>query len=207
MKRVVVAWVFLASCQGGSRAHEAPAAPAELAVLPRSVERIVAEPTAMVAVPMPGPILLVPSAREPEPLMRAAQSERQYQEAMQRGRQQTLAKAYDAAARSFGEALALRRGDARALAERGYAHYLAGRKTVAAADLAVAAETADDPQLLGQIWFNRGLFEDNVGNARTAFRFSNRYAPSAAARQKLLSLGRCGAGIRGASGASQRSCD
>ena len=105
--------------------------------------------------------------------------------ALKSGRKLTLQKKYEAALASFDAALAVHPGDARATSERGYARLLSGDRTGAAADFEEAAEPTTDAKLLGQIWFNRGLVDDDDANARVAFYLSNQYSPTEAAKKKL----------------------
>lgn len=109
--------------------------------------------------------------------------------ALEKGRKATAAKDWKAAIASFDEAVRIDKSDARAYAERGYAHLLAEDDLDAAdADLSRAGELTNDPSLLAQVWFNHGLLDEKRGaheNALVDFWVSNRLKPSAPAQQKI----------------------
>jgi hypothetical protein len=109
--------------------------------------------------------------------------------ALAKGRKATTAKDWRTAIAAFDEAVRADPHDARAYAERGYAHLLADDDLDAAdKDFDRASELTVDKPLLAQIWFNRGLLDekrDARDNALVDFRIANELAPSAAAKQKL----------------------
>ncbi len=165
-----------------------------------------ADPALVGAPPLPTPPTQVADATTPvasvEPVTSAAATrpERRpitaaddaahaaYRTAMQEGRTQTRAKAYDAAIAAFGRALARRPNDARALAERGYARLLASDLDGARTDLELARQRTQDPARLGPIWFNVGLVAEAAGNpdgARRAFALSNELRPGKAVAARL----------------------
>ncbi len=111
-----------------------------------------------------------------------------YSAAMERGRKGTRDKDYKAAIAGFGEALAQRPGDVRALSERGYARDLAGDYALALKDLRKALGAAHTKEMQAQIWFNIGLAEEGRKDedaARIAFAKSNDLRPTKAAAEKL----------------------
>lgn len=123
---------------------------------------------------------------------------RAFRAALQKGRSHTRAKAWPAAIAAFDEALGHRPGDPGALAERGYARYLAGELEAAAGDLEAARERTQEPRRLGMIWFNVGLVADAAGNpegARRAFTLSNQLSPTRAAAARLDGTAICTAEI------------
>ncbi|MBN2193175.1 MAG: hypothetical protein JW751_10200 [Polyangiaceae bacterium] len=80
-----------------------------------------------------------------------------WEAAMGRGRLATVRKDYPAAIRAFDEALDAEPGDAQALAERGYAKYLAGDLEGATRDFDQAESRSRDNSLLRAIRHNREL--------------------------------------------------
>ncbi len=118
---------------------------------------------------------------------------------MRDGRKATDAKNYAAAIAAFDKALVAKRGDSRALAERGYARLLDGKDLVAASrDLDAASGTTQDTKLLSMIWFNRGLVEEarkDQPNALAAFTIANTLSPSGAAKAKLAGKSSCTATV------------
>jgi Tfp pilus assembly protein PilF len=98
------------------------------------------------------------------PLDAAAKAKaKRYLSALGRGRKATVKQDYSAAVAAFDEALKLEPRDARALAERGYAKYLAGDLDGGAQDFRLATPFASDPKLRAQIAFNQGLVEKKQG--------------------------------------------
>lgn len=119
-----------------------------------------------------------------------------YLAALATGRRATSSGSLVAAIAAFDDALAIEKDDARAYAERGYARLVAGNIEEAATDLATASNLTQDPLLLAQIWFNRGLVDEKrpePGNAVFDFFIANRLHPSAAARKKLAGKEVCNA--------------
>ena len=119
---------------------------------------------------------------------------RAYADGLKKGRTETLAKRYDAAVAGFDAALAALPGDARALAERGYARLLAGKYDAARADLREAESRTKDPKLLAQIHFNHGLVAEKLSRAdeaKASFARSNALNPTKAAAAKLSPGGAC----------------
>jgi hypothetical protein len=109
--------------------------------------------------------------------------------ALQKGRKLTDEKKYVEAVAAFDAALAVKKGDARALSERGFARLLEGSDLDAAtADFNDAASRTKDVKLLSSIWFNRGLVEEkhgDAGNAIVDFYLANQLRPTEAAKAKL----------------------
>ncbi|WP_437605832.1 hypothetical protein WMF20_32855 [Sorangium sp. So ce834] len=119
--------------------------------------------------------------------------------ALARGRLATKARDFGAAIRAFTEALAADPSDARALAERGFAHLGDGDSDAAEADFAAALSGAGDPELRSQIWFNLGLLRDKAGDAeaaRVAYANAHALKPSPATRGKLAGRSTCAVEVR-----------
>ncbi len=114
---------------------------------------------------------------------------RRYRSAMTNGRVATLQRRYDVAIGAFDGALAAKKNDPRALAEKAYARLLSGKELESArSDLTQAAANTKDPKLLSQIWFNLGLVEDDLhegDNAQVDYWMADNAFPSPAARSKL----------------------
>ncbi|MBL9018622.1 MAG: hypothetical protein JNL83_30830 [Myxococcales bacterium] len=112
-----------------------------------------------------------------------------YRAGMAKGRKATDKKQWADAIAGFDEALAAKKGDPRALGERGFARLLEGKDLAAATrDFDQAASSTKDKKLLSEIWFNRGLLEEkrgNSANAVAAFVIANTLRPTEAARKKL----------------------
>jgi tetratricopeptide (TPR) repeat protein len=177
LSRVLVGVVFLVGCKGKETA--APATESG------SGSAIVAAP------PAPKPAAGSGSAAAVEdPKLRAA-----YRAGMQKGRKATDKKQWAEAIAGFDAALAAKKGDARAMSERGYARLLEGSDlTAALRDLDLAASGTKDLKLQSQIWFNRGLIEEKRGNevnATAAFVIANQLRPTAAAKAKIAGKATC----------------
>jgi len=118
-----------------------------------------------------------------------------YRLGMKKGRKATLAKSYKEAIAGFDEALAAKPNDSRALGERGFARLLEGSDLDAAKrDFDLATGGTNDPQLLSELWFNRGLIEEKRGsaeNATAAFVVANTLRPSKAAQAKIAGKAAC----------------
>jgi hypothetical protein len=118
-----------------------------------------------------------------------------YRLGMKKGRKATIAKTYKEAIAGFDEALAAKPNDARALGERGFARLLEGSDLDAAKrDFDLATGGTNDPQLLSELWFNRGLVEEKRGNAENAtaaFVVANTLRPSKAAQAKIAGKSAC----------------
>ena len=115
-----------------------------------------------------------------------------YAAAMARGRSATKASDWAGARAAFTLALEAAPGNAQALAERGYAAYLAHGYDDADKDLKSATELTKDRVLLGQIWFNQGLVAEARGHrdlAASAYRQSLALRPTPAAKAKVAKLG------------------
>lgn len=132
------------------------------------------------------------SAQQPpeDPKVREA-----YRLGLRKGRKATRAKRYQEAIAGFDEALAAKPHDARAVGERGYARLLEGADLDAAMrDFDLAASVTKDPQILSEVWFNRGLVEEKRGNAVNAiaaFTIANSLRPTKAAKAKLAGKTTC----------------
>jgi tetratricopeptide (TPR) repeat protein len=116
-----------------------------------------------------------------------------YRAALLEGRRETVAKHYAKAVDAFTRALAAIPRDGRALAERGYARFLAKQYEPASYDLQLALGSIDshDKKLAAQIEYNLGLVEDARGNKGLAsghYRLSYELAPTAAAKARM---GKC----------------
>ena len=118
-----------------------------------------------------------------------AENRRRYRAAMTNGRVATIQHKYAAAIGAFDGALAAKKNDPRALAEKAYARLMSGKELdLARSDLEMAAANAKDPRLLSQIWFNLGLVEDDLhesDNAQVDYWMADHVFPSPAARSKL----------------------
>lgn len=112
-----------------------------------------------------------------------------YRAGMRAGRKATDKKQWSDAIVGFDQALAAKKGDPRALGERGFARLLEGKDLAAATrDFDQAASSTKDKKLLSEIWFNRGLLEEKRGNdtnAVAAFVIANTLRPTDAARKKI----------------------
>jgi hypothetical protein len=137
----------------------------------------VAQGSQITALPVTPPSSVPQSRAEPSaaqkpaksPLDAAAKAKAKlYLSALGRGRKATVKKDYGAAVAAFDEALKLEPRDARALAERGYAKYLAGDLDGGAQDFSLATPLASDPKLRAQIAFNQGLVAKKQGVAAQA---------------------------------------
>lgn len=116
-----------------------------------------------------------------------------YVDALVRGRKATLAKKWPDAMKAFDDALALRPRDDRALAEKGYAEYLAKDVLGARRDLE-AASNATDPTLASQIWFNLGLLDEaakDSSNALVDFWLADKLHPNLTAQAKIAGKSVC----------------
>ncbi|XXX78922.1 tetratricopeptide repeat protein [Sorangium sp. So ce134] len=154
---------------------------------------------AMPASPAP-PASQAPPAPAARPL---TEQEKQalavYKAALARGRLATKKRDFNAAIQAFTEALAADPSDARALAERGFAHLTAGDEDAAARDFEVALTSAGDPELRSQIWYNLGLLRDRSNDAeaaRVAYANAHLLKPSVATRAKLADRSTCTVEIR-----------
>lgn len=130
------------------------------------------------------------------PVEKAAQAT--YAGGLKDGRAATVAKKYDDAIAAFSKALAAVPGDARALSERGYAKFLAGKLDAAEADFRQAEAATKDAKLLASIYFNHGLVAEkrNLPEvARAAFAKSDQLRATPAAAKKLAGASACGAVI------------
>ncbi len=139
------------------------------------------------------------SKKEPKPIAATDKATtKTYAAAIADGRAATKAKKYDAAIAAFDKALARVPGDARALAERGYVHFLAKHLDLAQKDLDRAVASTNDASVLGPAYYNLGLVAEARGNgdeARIAFTHSNSLKPTKAAKAKLEGKSTCVAAI------------
>lgn len=113
---------------------------------------------------------------------------KKYRAALNKGRKATDAKNYKDAIAGFDEALVIKKGDARAISERGYARLLSGDLDGASRDLDDSASRTKDRKLLSSIWFNRGLVDEKRGkqdSALVAFYLANALRPTDAAAKKI----------------------
>ncbi|WP_433927602.1 tetratricopeptide repeat protein [Sorangium cellulosum] len=183
----------------GCRRGEAPrptadgAPPAAASSAPAVASASGAAPSAAPA----SPSGVAPSAR---PLTeKEKQAVAAYKAAMARGRLATRERGYHAAIQAFNDALAAAPTDARALAERGFAHLGDGDSDAAEGDFTAALAGAGDPELRSQIWFNLGLLRDKAGDpeaARVAYANAHVLRPSPATRGKLAGRSMCAVEIR-----------
>ncbi|HEY8080209.1 MAG TPA: hypothetical protein VIF62_39035, partial [Labilithrix sp.] len=167
MKRAALACVLLASCRN---CDDAPAVQPPVAVFDAAPPKPSARQSLSDGAPQPATKVEIRNRRE-------------YLLALEKGRKATQGKDWTNAIGAFDEAIKADRHDARAYAERGYVHLLAGDDLVAAsADFDHASALTKDPALLAQIWFNRGLLDEKSGDEKSAlfdFRVANELAPSA----------------------------
>jgi len=174
--------LFLASCSKDSEKTQGTPTPAPVAT---HDEPVTAKPASAKKEAKPAP----PADKS------AAKS---YAAALGEARAATKAKKYDAAIAAFDKALAKVPGDARALAERGYAHFLAKHTDLAKKDLNQAIASTNDASVLGPAFYNLGLVSEAAGNAdeaRVAFARSNAIKPTQAAKAKLEGKTTCVAAI------------
>ncbi|MDX2090519.1 MAG: tetratricopeptide repeat protein [Kofleriaceae bacterium] len=116
------------------------------------------------------------------------EAHKKYRAALNKGRKATDAKNYKDAIAAFDEALAIKKGDARAISERGYARLLSGDLDGASRDLDDSATRTKDRKLLSSIWYNRGLVDEKRGKqdgALVAFYMANALRPTDAAKKKI----------------------
>ncbi len=168
MRRVALACVLLASCRSCDDAPKA-AEPVEAAAP--------IEPKHTAKVGGTEPVTRVDVAKQ-----------RAYLVALDKGRKLTVAKKWPQAIGAFGEAVKADPHDARAYAERGYAELLSdGDLAAASADLDRASTLTNDPTLLSQIWFDRGLVDEKTTteNAVVDFWVANQLKTSPAAQKKI----------------------
>lgn len=194
-RRVLVAALsFFAACKGkpAEEAAKASPTPAPAAVGSNATAAGSSSGSGSgsgAAAPKAGKRAPKPPAPE-DPKARAA-----YRDGMRKGRKATDAKQWAEAIAGFDAALAAKKGDPRALGERGFARLLEGSDLAAASrDLDQAATGTKDPKLLSQIWFNRGLIEEKRGlrpNALAAFVIANGLRPTAAAQQMIAGGSPC----------------
>ena len=117
-----------------------------------------------------------------------AASRRREAESLREGRLFTRARQWAEAERAFAVAAQEVPGDARPLAERGYAELLAGDLGHAEADLRTAETKDAASKLAAEVAFNLGLVRERQGDAegaRAAFARSVTLSPTKAARAKL----------------------
>ena len=176
--------VLLLACSSKSdEPSKQPSEPAKPAA--KAAEKPMApEPVEKATPPKPSEVATAPKPPTDEDKARSAK----YHAAMTRGRKLTDAKKYDNAIKAFDEAIEAKKGDARAVSERGFARLLAGDLRGASEDFDDAASASKDSRLLSQIWFNRGLVDekrDQPDNARVDFYLANKMHPTDAAKRKL----------------------
>ncbi|WP_437323656.1 tetratricopeptide repeat protein [Sorangium sp. So ce381] len=193
---------FIAACVAAGCRDQPPRPTAEGAP-PVAASSPAAVPSASGAAP-PAPSALPASPALPAPSARPlTEKEKQalatYKAALARGRLATKKQDFKAAIQAFSEAIAADPSDARALAERGFAHLTAGDRDAADGDFNAALAGAGDPELRSQIWFNLGLLRDGAGDAeaaRVAYANAHLLKPSAATRGKLAGRSTCTVEVR-----------
>ena len=131
---------------------------------PVAVSASGAPPTALLGTK---PVPAAPGPRTPTPLdaagLRAAKS---YSAELGSGRKATVIKDYAQAEAHFSKALEALPGDARALAERGYARLLGSKLPEAEADLVAATNGAPSSAVLLQIYHNLALVTHQRGDEK-----------------------------------------
>ncbi|WP_438038217.1 tetratricopeptide repeat protein [Sorangium sp. So ce128] len=187
---------FIAACVAAGCRDQPPRPTAESAP-PVAASSPAAVASASSAASPASPALPAPSAR---PLTeKEKQALATYKAALARGRLATKKQDFNAAIQAFTEAIAADPSDARALAERGFAHLTAGDSGAADSDFDAALAGAGDPELRSQIWFNLGLLRDRAGDAeaaRVAYANAHLLKPSAATRGKLAGRSTCTVEVR-----------
>ncbi|WP_437903004.1 tetratricopeptide repeat protein [Sorangium sp. So ce327] len=187
---------FIAACVAAGCRDQPPRPTAESAP-PVAASSPAAVASASSAAPPAPSALPAPSAR---PLTeKEKQALDTYKAALARGRLATKKRDFNAAIQAFSEAIAADPSDARALAERGFAHLTAGDSEAADHDFDAALAGAGDPELRSQIWFNLGLLRDRAGDAeaaRVAYANAHLLKPSAATRGKLAGRSTCTVEVR-----------
>ncbi len=163
----------LAACHGSAKPAPAEAAVADASVTPTSA------PTSSAASEDAGaPRTATDRDRE---------AFRAYNAAMARGRLAVARREYFHAMAAFDVALSNVPGDARALADRGYARFKDDDLENAERDLEAARARTARKGLLAQIWLNLGRLaakRKDAHDAAVAFRQSNALAPNTAAAKK-----------------------
>ena len=186
LRALLLSSLLVAACSGKKDAAPAPGSGSAAAALGSG-----SGSAAQVAAPPPAA-----KKKPPEP----PEDRAGYRAGMAKGRKATDAKQYADAIKGFDAALAAKKGDPRALAERGFARFLEGSDLAAAAkDLDRAWSGTKDGKLLSMIWFNRGLVEEKLGNApnaTAAFVVANALRPTAAAQAKIAGKAACPVAIR-----------
>lgn len=187
MKRAVLLCVVLAACakKGEDKPEPVKDTPKPVAPVDAGVAKPISADAAVVVQKPAAPADAGVAAVSAED--KAAT--KKYRVALQKGRKLTDEKKYKEAIAAFDEALVAKKGDARALSERGFARLLEGSDLEAAtADFNDAASRTKDVKLLSSIWFNRGLVEEKrgvAGNAIVDFYLANQLRPTDAAKAKL----------------------
>jgi hypothetical protein len=193
---------FIATCVAAGCRDQPPRPTAESAPPVAGSSSAAVASASSAAPPAPSaspasPVLPAPSAR---PLTeKEKQALATYKAALARGRSATKKGDFKAAIHGFTEAIAADPSDARALAERGFAHLSAGNSDAAGDDFNAALAGAGDPELRSQIWFNLGLLRDKAGDAeaaRVAYANAHLLKPSAATRGKLAGRSTCTLEVR-----------
>jgi tetratricopeptide (TPR) repeat protein len=182
---IVSALVFTTACRKDPPASKATAtAPSAPALTPMSASSPLAAAAIAARPSGPAPSTPAPPSRKPTPLdeagLRAAKA---YSTELGRGRKATVAKDFVQAEEHFSKSLEALPGDARALAERGYARLLASKLPEAEADLAAAARAAPSSAVLLQILHNRMLVARQQGDEKAAKRFEDEQQKLKAARR------------------------
>ncbi|WP_437670521.1 tetratricopeptide repeat protein [Sorangium sp. So ce131] len=151
------------------------------------------------ALPAP-PAPPTPPASSARPLTeKEKQALATYKAALARGRLATQRRDFKAAIQAFTEAVEADPTDARAVAERGFAHLSAGDSAEAESDFSAALTSAGEPELRAQVWYNLGLLRDKAGDAgaaRVAYANAHLLKPSPATRAKLAGRSTCAVEIR-----------
>ncbi|WP_437586327.1 tetratricopeptide repeat protein [Sorangium sp. So ce1000] len=190
---------FIAACVVAGCRDQPPRPTAESAP-PSAASSAVPVASASSAAPSASPASPVSPAPSARPLTeKEKQALATYKAALARGRLATKKLDFNAAIQAFTEAIAADPSDARALAERGFAHLTAGDSDAADSDFNAALAGAGDPELRSQIWFNLGLLRDRAGDAeaaRVAYANAHLLKPSAATRGKLAGRSTCTVEVR-----------
>lgn len=152
--------IFLACCRKDEAPRAAPLAAPSVSALPPPGASSHAAPTASAPRPRPAPSGSAPTALEGP----AREQAERYVRALGRGRIATGKKQFPAAIKAFDEALAAQPGDARALAERGYARLLADDLDAAEKDLHAALDHHPEKAVLSAAVFNLSLIAKKRGN-------------------------------------------
>ncbi|WP_438014459.1 tetratricopeptide repeat protein [Sorangium sp. So ce315] len=195
-----LALVLAAACAVAGCRRDDPPRPTAEGAPPAAASSAASVASASSAAPSSSAAAAQASAPAPRPLTeKEKQALAAYRAALARGRLATRERRYPAAIQAFTDALAVAPADARALAERGFAHLSDGDSDAAEGDFTAALAGAGDPELRSQIWFNLGLLRDKAEDpeaARVAYANAHALKPSSATRGKLAGRSTCAVEIR-----------